>query len=737
MSDPQQSCHVEKRSAKVPSCCEPPHVELPSAKLGKYICPMCEGVESDKPGFCPKCGMALQLVGTSIGTEHEDAELKSMTWRFWVALVLSLPVVLLDMGGHWSVISDQINPALGARIELILSTPVVLWLAAPFFARGWGSLKNLNFNMFTLITLGVGVAYGYSVAALLWPEIFPHELRHHDGMMPVYFEAAVVITTLVLLGQILELRGRNKTTAAIRELMNLVPERAHRLRNGVEEDIYLGEVKVGDLLRVKPGEKIPVDGVLREGRSSVDESMISGEPLPVDKVANDAVTGGTINGGGAFVMEAERIGEEMMLARIVGMVAQAQQSRAPIQRLADRVAAWFVPAVILVAVLTFVGWLLAGGGFSFALVSAITVVIIACPCVLGLATPMSIMVGVGRGAKSGVLIKEAAALEVLGKVNTLVFDKTGTLTEGKPSVTEVLAVDGVDPHELLRLAAAVEMLSEHPLAKAVVRAAYARELQVPAAENFYANPGEGVAAEAGGKSVRIGKPEFISRYGAVFPAALMAKAGTEEQQGKITVYVTLDGAAAGVLVISDAIKQTSPLAVGKLHELGLKLVMLTGDSEQTAARIAQELRIDRVIARVSPGDKQKHIQQLHANGGQVAMAGDGVNDAPALAAADVGIAMGTGTDVAIESAGVTLVKGDLLGLVHAVKLSRATMANIRQNLWFAFGYNCVGILLATGIFVPLGISLGSNGPVIASVAMSLSCVSLIANALRLRKASLE
>ena len=460
------------------TCCTPPRVELPSAKLGKYICPMCAGVESDKPENCPKCGMALQLVGVSIGMEHEDAELRSMTWRFWVALIMGLPVVVLGMGGHWPVISGP------AWLQLALSTPVVLWLAAPFFARGWRSVKNFDFNMFTLITMGVGVAYGYSVVAVLWPGIFPAEMGHH-GMLPVYFEAAVVISTLVFLGQILELRGRRKTTAAIRELLQLAPEKATRLRDGVEEEIYLGEVRVGDWLRVRPGGKIPVDGEVREGRSSVDESMISGEPMPVGKVANDGVTGGTINGEGSLVMEAQRIGGEMMLARIVGMVAQAQQSRAPIQRQADKVAAWFVPAVILVAVLTFAGWLLAGGGFSFALVSVITVLIIACPCVLGLATPMSIMVGVGRGAKSGVLIKEAAALEVLGKVDTLVFDKTGTLTEGRPSVGRVVTVgDGIGEDELLRLAAAVELHSEHPLAKAVLREACARELTLPKAENF-------------------------------------------------------------------------------------------------------------------------------------------------------------------------------------------------------------------------------------------------------------
>jgi Cu+-exporting ATPase len=716
--------------AKVPGCCEPPRVALPGAGLGKYVCPMCPGVESGKPGNCPKCGMALQLVGTSIGTEHEEAELKSMTWRFWVALALSLPVVALDMGSHLS------EPSLAARIQLLLSTPVVLWLAAPFFARGWASLKGFNFNMFTLITLGVGTAYGYSVAAVLWPQVFPPGMRHHG----VYFEAAAVIVTLVLLGQILELRGRGKTTAAIRELMSLAPERAHRLRDGIEEDVYLGEVGSGDWLRVKPGERIPVDGVVREGRSSVDESMISGEPLPVGKVANDEVTGGTVNGGGSLVMEARRVGGEMMLARIVGMVARAQRSRAPIQRLADRAAAWFVPAVVLAALLTFLGWLVFGGvaAFSFALVSAITVLVIACPCVLGLATPMSIMVGVGRGAKSGVLIKEAAALEVLGKVDTLVFDKTGTLTEGRPSVTKVLAVGGVGEDELLRLAAAVETHSEHPLAGAVLRAARSRELPVPAAENFYANPGEGVAAEVGGKSVRIGKPDFIGRYGAQFPATLTEAAGREEAQGGIVVFVAVGGRGAGALVIGDAVKATSPLAVQRLHELGLRLVMLTGDSERTAARIAQELKIDRVIARVSPGEKRRHIERLRAGGGRVAMAGDGINDAPALAAADVGIAMGTGTGVAIESAGLTLVKGDLLGLVHAVKLSRATMANIRQNLWFAFGYNSAGILLATGIFVPLfGFSLGVNGPIIAGAAMSLSCVSLIANALRLGKVALD
>jgi Cu+-exporting ATPase len=669
--------------------------------------------------------MALQRVGASLGTEHEDAELWEMTRRFWLAFWLSLPVVAIEMTGHF--IDLDLSPLM-ERVGLVLTT-LVMAVAVPLFTRGWRSL-----NMFTLITLGVAVAFGYSVVTILFPEILPPSAGHHHGAPPVYFEAAVVIVTLVLLGQILELRGRAKTSAAIRELLDLAPEKAHRLdADDVEQDVWLGEVRVGDLLRVKPGEKIPVDGVVVSGRSAVDEAMLSGEPLPVTKGAGDEVTGGTINGAGALVLRARRVGADTLLARIVGLVARAQQSRAPVQRLADKVARRFVPAVIGVAALTFAGWLVAGAAFSTAMVSAVTVLVIACPCVLGLATPLSVMVGVGRGAQAGVLIKEAAALEALGKVDTLVFDKTGTLTVGQPELARALTVGGLAEDELLRLSAAVETHSEHPLAQAVTRAARARGLMPPPVENFYATTGEGVAAEVGGQSVRLGRLDFVQRYGAVFPDALTVAARDEEARGNVAVFVTVGGAAAGVLLVSDAVKPGAPAAVAALRALGLRLVMLTGDSASAAARIAQELNIDEVVARVSPADKLRRVEQLRADGHRVAMAGDGVNDAPALAAADVGIAMGTGTDVALESAGVTLARGDLSGLARAVRLSRATLANIRQNLWFAFGYNSVGILLATGALAPLGLTLGRHGPVIASAAMSLSCVSLLANALRLRR----
>ncbi len=682
-----------------------------------YTCPMHPEVRQDHPGACPICGMALEPVQAS-AAEDDNAELRDMGRRFWIGLALTVPVFALAMAGaDWT------------WLELALSTPVVLWAGWPFLERGARSLVTRHLNMFTLIALGTGAAYLYSVVATVAPGIFPETFRVH-GVVEVYFESAAVITVLVLLGQVLELKARAATGGALKALLGLAPKTARRLADdGSEADVALEQVHPGDRLRVRPGEKIPVDGIVLEGSGAVDESMITGEPVPVAKEATSAVTGGTINGTGSFVMRAEKVGGDTLLARIVQMVGNAQRSRAPIQRVADTVAGYFVPAVLACAVVTFFAWLALGPEprYAHALVNAVAVLIIACPCALGLATPMSIMVGVGRGAQLGVLIRDAEALERLEKIDILAIDKTGTLTEGRPTLTQVFAAPGHVEDELLRLAAAVESASEHPLAAAILNGAKARGLKWSGAENFASITGSGVRANVEGRLVSVGREESAA------PEVLAARAATLREEGQTVFFVNIDGAVAGLLAVTDPIKTTTPAAIAALHRLGLKIVMLTGDHAETAQRVAQTLGIDRVEAGVTLEKKHDVIAQLKRDGARVAMAGDGINDAPALAAADVGIAMGTGTDVAMESAGVTLVRGDLDGLVRAIALSRATMGNIRLNLLFAFIYNGVGIPIAAGILYPFtGLLLS---PMIASAAMALSSVSVIANSLRLRRAA--
>jgi len=699
-------------------------------KAAIYTCPMHPEVRQDHPGPCPICGMALEAVQPEPG--EDNAELRDMTRRFFIGLPLALPVLILAMAEH--VPALRVLPApLSNWVQFLLATPVVLWCGWPFFERGCRSILSWNLNMFTLIALGTGAAYVFSVVVLFFPGLLPHAMRH-DGMLPVYFEAAAVIIVLVLLGQVLELRARAGTGAAIRALLDLAPKIAHRLREGAEADVPLDHVQAGDILRVKPGEKVPVDGVVTEGQSAVDESMLTGESLPVEKATGARVVGGTINGNGSFLLRADRVGSETMLAQIVRMVAQAQRSRAPIQRLADVVAGWFVPAVVAVAVVTFFVWLFFGPApaFTYALVNAVAVLIIACPCALGLATPMSIMVAVGRGAGLGVLIKEAAALETLEKVDTLVVDKTGTLTEGRPAVTAVAAVS--TENEVLGLAAALEARSEHPLAGAIVRLAKERGLPAGRVENFSAITGGGVRGSVDGHDVLAGKRALLEEAGVGKFAALEKQALAAQTEGRTVIWVACDGRAAGFLALSDPVKKSTPEAIAALHRLGITISMLTGDNPQTAAHLAKNLGIDDFVAEVSPGDKQSRVTEWKKQGRVVAMAGDGVNDAPALAAADVGIAMGTGADVAMESAGITLVKGDLRGIVQAIALSRATMRNIRQNLVFAFLYNVLGVPIAAGVLYPVfGILLS---PIIASAAMSLSSVSVVGNALRLRKVKL-
>jgi Cu+-exporting ATPase len=697
-----------------------------------YTCPMHPEVRQDHPGSCPKCGMTLEPVTAGESPEEENAELHDMSRRFWIALALTVPVLALSMG-EWVPGLDEKLASLGRTTvtwaELILSTPVVLWAGWPFFARGGRSLVTRHLNMFTLISLGTGAAYFYSVVATVFPDMFPASFRM-QGNIAVYFESAAVITVLVLLGQVLELRARAATGTAIKALLNLAPKTARLVGVGGEEtDVSLERVKVGDRLRVRPGEKVPVDGTVLEGQSAVDESMITGEPVPVVKEPKSAVTGGTINGTGAFVMKAGKVGDDTLLAHIVQMVGQAQRSRAPIQRVADQVAGYFVPAVMVASVATFLLWAWLGPEprYVYALVNAVAVLIIACPCALGLATPMSIMVGVGRGAQLGVLVKDAEALEQLEKINTLAIDKTGTLTEGRPSLTQVIVVPGFDEGTLLRLAASVESASEHPLAAAILAGAKKRHLDLSPVENFNSVTGQGVRGQAEGRQVMVGKAELS---GAAVPELLVAKAFELRKEGQTVFFVGIDGAIAGLLAVTDPIKQSTPAAIEALHRLGIRIVMLTGDNAETAHRVAEKLGIDRIEAGVTPERKRDIIVQLKKEGARIAMAGDGVNDAPALAAADVGIAMGTGTDVAMESAGVTLVKGDLGALVRAIELSRATMGNIRLNLIFAFVYNGLGIPVAAGVLYPfLGLLLN---PMLASAAMALSSISVIANSLRLR-----
>ena len=700
-----------------------------------YTCPMHPEVEQYHPGNCPICGMALELKTPSGVGEEDNAELRDMTRRFWIGAVLALPVFVLGMAHVFPNAPTWVASDWSRWLQFLLSTPVVLWCGWPFFVRGWQSIRNGSLNMFTLIAMGVGVAYLYSAAVMLAPGIFPPSFQEH-GKIGVYFEAAAIITVLVLLGQVLELRARSRTGSAIRALLGLAPTTARVVHGNEERDVALDQVHPGDMLRVRPGEKIPVDGKISEGKTSVDEAMITGEAMPVEKSIGDRVTGGTINQTGSFLMTAEKVGADTVLSRIVEMVAQAQRSRAPIQGLADRVASWFVPAVIAAAVITFIIWAMLGPEprFAHAIVNAVAVLIIACPCALGLATPMSIMVGVGRGAYAGVLIKQAEAMERLEKVDTLVVDKTGTLTEGKPRLTSIVASNSLDENQLLAAAAAVEQQSEHPLASAIVRGAQDRHVTLPRVRHFQSSTGGGVSADIDGKFVLVGKPQFLKAQKIEDLEKLEAKAADLQAEGQTVIFVGINGKAAGILAVSDPIKESTPEAIKHLHELGIKVIMLTGDNERTAKAVASKLGIDEVEAGVEPQRKNERVRELREQGRIVAMAGDGINDAPALAAADVGIAMGTGTDVAMESAGITLVKGDLRGIEKAIRLSRAMMRNIRQNLFFAFIYNALGIPIAAGALYPLFGWLLS--PMIAGAAMSLSSVSVIANALRLRRVSL-
>ncbi|MCB9769046.1 MAG: heavy metal translocating P-type ATPase [Candidatus Omnitrophica bacterium] len=776
----EESHHPEGEN----SCCHStpqnkenhPHSSTSKRKSKKYICPMCEGVESDEPGDCPKCGMSLEPASPGSGskktiytcpmhpeveqegpgscpkcgmdlepktvqaTEEDDGELKSMTHRLWLATALGLPVFLLAMLPMVGVPVDRWvgGHSISKWIQFALATPVVLWAGWPFFQRGWRSIVTWNLNMFTLIAIGVGAAYFYSAFGVLLPDLIPDSFKHH-GEVPVYFEAAAMIVALVLLGQVLELKARKRTGNAIRELLELAPPTARVIRNGEETEVSIDEVKEGETLRVRPGEKIPVDGSIASGKSTIDESMITGEPTPVNKGEGDSVIGGTVNQTGSFEMTAEKVGEDTVLSQIVNMVAEAQRSRAPIQRVADTVAGYFVPAVVLAAAITFVAWALfspAEPRLAYALVNSVAVLIVACPCALGLATPMSIMVGVGRGAKEGVLIKEAQVLEILEEVDTIVVDKTGTLTEGRPKLTELVPAGDFSEEALLKSSAAVEQNSEHPLGRALVEGAREREIDLPKVGDFDSTTGGGVEGNVEEKRVLVGKKGFLEENGIEGLSESDEKAEDLQGEGRTVMYVAIDGAFAGLLAVADPIKESTEEAIKALHDLGIKVMMVTGDNEKTASAVAKKLNIDRVEAGVSPQDKNERVKALKKEGRKVAMAGDGINDAPALAEADVGIAMGTGTDVAIESAGVTLVKGDLRGILKAVQLSRRTMRNIRQNLFFAFFYNTVGIPIAAGVLVPfLGLAWLLN-PMIAGAAMSMSSVSVIGNALRLRTVKL-
>ncbi len=704
----------------------------PAATGTIYTCPMHPEIRQVGPGSCPICGMALEPL-TVTAESGPNRELIDMTRRFWIGLVIALPVLALEMGGHLTGLHMLLGKQTSNWIQFLLATPVVLWAGWPFFVRGWQSLLTRNLNMFTLIALGTGVAWVYSVIATFAPQIFPAAFREMDGSVAVYFEAAAVITVLVLLGQVLELRARDRTSGAIKALLGLAPKTARRIgADGNDEDVALEHIAVGDYLRVRPGEKVPVDGVITEGRSSLDESMVTGESMPVTKEVGGKVIGGTLNASGGFVMRAEKIGSETMLARIVQMVADAQRSRAPIQRLADQVSGWFVPAVVIVAVLAFAAWSLWGPEprYAFGLVAAVAVLIIACPCALGLATPMSIMVGVGRGAQAGVLIRDAEALERMEKIDTIIVDKTGTLTEGKPSVISIATVSGGDEKELLGLAASVEKASEHPLAAAIVAAAEKRGVAIAKVMGFDSPSGKGAIGMVNKKRLVIGNAKFLGEL-KISTDVLADKADAMRRDGATAVFVASNGKVAGVIGIADAVKSSTPQALAALRDAGVRIVMLTGDNKITAEAVARRLGITEVEADVLPEKKADVVAKLKAQGRVVAMAGDGVNDAPALAAADVGIAMGTGTDVAMESAGVTLLKGDLMGIVRARHLSRAVMSNIRQNLFFAFIYNAAGVPVAAGVLYPtFGILLS---PMIAAAAMALSSVSVIGNALRLRK----
>jgi Cu+-exporting ATPase len=715
---------------------EPETPPAPSVKT-EYVCPMHPEIVRDEPGACPICGMALEPRTVSL-EEAPNPELVDMTRRFWISAALSLPLFVIAMSDMipGQPLQHILSPHWMTWLQCILATPVVLWGGWPFIVRGWRSVVNASPNMFTLIALGVGAAYLYSVVATIFPDLFPESFYGHSGTVAVYFEAAAVITTLVLLGQVLELRARSQTSSAIKALLGLSPKTARLIyADGREEDVSLDRIKAGDRLRVRPGEKVPVDGVVIDGATSIDESMVTGEPIPVEKSKGSKVTGGTVNSTGSLVIEAQRVGSETLLAQIVRMVSEAQRTRAPIQRLADVVSAYFVLAVLVVAVLTFAVWALFGPEprMAYAIVNAVSVLIIACPCALGLATPMSIMVGVGRGATEGVLIKNAEALETLEKVTTLVVDKTGTLTEGKPRLSEVVPVGEIDRKEILRLAASIERASEHPLAAAIVAAAEKEEVGPANTQEFHSLTGRGVMGKVDGRSVALGNIKLLEEL-SIDSAPLRARAEELRREGHTVMFVALDNRAAGLVAVSDPIKQSTHEAIEILHREGIKIVMLTGDSRTTAEAVARRLGIDQVEAEVLPEQKAQVIKQLQAQGRVTGMAGDGVNDAPALAQAHVGIAMGSGTDVAMESAHITLVKGDLRGIAKARRLSRATMRNIRQNLFFAFIYNVMGVPIAAGILFPFfGILLS---PIIASAAMTFSSVSVIANALRLRKIKL-
>ena len=727
-------------------CCHAERAEAEAAERGQYdrvpdgydgvvyICPMCPGVRDVRNSGCPVCGMALEPELGATGAE-DTSELDDMTRRFWVSVVFTLPLFVYAMGEMipGNPLAGLVPAEWSQWLQLLLALPVVIWAGWPFLQRAVLSLRTFNLNMFTLIGLGVTVAFVYSVVATLTPGVFPAAFRNAGGEVGVYFEAAAVITTLVLLGQVLELKARGKTAGAIKALLELKPPRAHRINaDGSEDDVTLCALKAGDRLRVKPGEKVPVDGALAEGHSSVDESMLSGESIPVEKTIGDPVVGGTVNGAGGFVMTVTKVGSDTLLSQIVTMVAEAQRTRAPIQRLADVVASWFVPAVVAVAVITFVIWALLGPqpAMAYAIVNAVAVLIIACPCALGLATPMSIMVGMGKGAQSGILIRNAEALEMFEKVDTVVVDKTGTLTEGRPELLTVEAADGFEAGELLALAAAAEIGSEHPLAAAIVAGANARSVERLQPGDFRSITGQGATATESGKKVAVGNARLMESLG-VETESVTARADRLGKEGQTVMYVAVNGRPAGLLGVADPIKESTPPAIDMLHRAGLRIVMLTGDNAATAHAVARNIGIDEVHANVTPEDKHAHVKNLQAGGAIVAMAGDGINDAPALAQADVGIAMGTGTDVAMESADVTLVKGDLHGIARARALSQATMRNIRQNLFFAFAYNSAGVPIAAGILYPFfGLLLS---PMIAAAAMSMSSVSVIANALRLRR----
>ena len=723
LAEPAKYLQPAKPTAKAP---------VPSKGV-TYTCPMHPQIRQDGPGSCPICGMALEPL-TATAETGPSAELINMTRRFWIGAVLTVPVVLLETGGSIPGVDVNrfISPQVALWIKFLLGTPVILWAGWPFFERGWASLRNRSLNMFSLIALGVGAAYGYSLVATFAPGLFPHGVSAEGGVLAVYYEAAAVITVLVLLGQVLELRAREQTGSAIRALLNLAPKTARRIRDdGNDDEVPLDQVQIGDRLRVRPGDSVPVDGAVVEGRSAVDESMVTGESMPVEKEQNAKLIGGTINGTGSLVMRAEKVGSDTMLARIVHMVAEAQRSRAPIQRLADVVSGWFVPAVVLVAVVAFIAWLIWGPppAFAYALVAAVSVVIIACPCALGLATPMSIMVGIGKGATAGVLIKNAEALERFEKVDTLVVDKTGTLTEGKPKVVAVVPADGFDEQTVLALGASLERLSEHPLAAAIVSSAKERGAALQDVADFSSITGKGVTGKVGGRQVAVGNAKLLKDLG-IAAADLERRADQLRREGATAMFVGIDGRPAGIIAVADPVKATTPAALASLRAGGVRIVMLTGDNRTTAQAVASKLGIGEIEAEILPEQKNAVVRKLRSEGRVVAMAGDGVNDAPALAEADVGVAMGTGTDVAMQSAGVTLVKGNLAGIARARALSRATMRNIRQNLVLAFVYNVLGIPLAAGVLYPaFGLLLS---PIVAAAAMSLSSVSVIGNSLRLR-----